>query len=96
LFYNALALLTSPFFTIGSTGNDNALLEIESQLEARINTVFLTMLEETEKGENEKASIKTENEENLGKSKSSKGEKEKTNKIDPGFVTSLNNYHKAI
>jgi len=52
--------------------------------------------EDTEQGENEKASSKIENEKNAGKSKLSKRKKEKTKHIDPGLVTFLNNYHKAI
>ena len=49
-----------------------------------------------EQVENEKASSKTENEENAGKSKSSKRKKENTKKIAPGFVNFFYNYHKAI
>jgi hypothetical protein len=65
-------------------------------LEAIINTVLIKVFEETEQGDNEKASSKTENDENAWKSKSSKRKKEKTKNIDPGFVKLLNNYHKAI
>ena len=78
---NLLALLTSPCFAIGPTRNDNGLLEFESQLEARINTVLNTVLEETDQGENEKASSNKENDENAGKSKSSRRKEEKTKNI---------------
>ena len=86
LFYIALVSIENNIFNaIGSIGKDKALLVFESLLEARINAVFSTVPEETEEGENEKASSKKENTENAEKSKPYERMKEKTKKIDTGL-----------